>query len=111
MTTFGFPTGSFVYFIFALIDLFAFSPIACTKDANYIFTIRKAHREDAFTKTAKAIVSILGRAMRSVFCDNATRVCEGELCFREGHTVLFLVFPVLLRIPFEPRLGHSQRLA
>jgi hypothetical protein len=68
----------------------------------------ETHSEDVFSKTANAIVSILSRTVRTVFCDNTTRVCEGELCFRERYAVLFLVLAILLRIPLEPSLGHGK---
>ena len=97
-----------MYLIFALIDLLAFPPIACPEDANNIISVRKAHREDALPNPAKAIVPTFNRTVGAVFCDNATRICEGELRFCEGHPVLFPVLPILLWIPLEPSLSHAE---
>ncbi len=49
--------------------------------------------------------------MRKIFGYHALRVGESELRHPERNTVLILVFLVLLRIPFEPRLCHERRLA
>jgi hypothetical protein len=88
--------------------LFALSPVACAKYANYVVSIRKAHRENAFSNPAKAEVPFFNGAVGVIFRDNATRVCEGELRFREGHAMLFLILAILLRIPCEPSLGHAK---
>jgi hypothetical protein len=46
-----------------------------------------------------------------IFCYNAVRVAESELCKRERNPVLLLVFFILFLIPFEPGLCHMERLA
>jgi hypothetical protein len=94
--------------IFALINLFALSPVACTKYADYVVSIRKAHRENALSDPAKAEVPFFHGAVGMIFRDNATRICKGELRFRERHAMLFLILAILLRIPCEPSLGHVE---
>jgi hypothetical protein len=88
--------------------LFALSPVACAKYANYVVSIRKAHRENAISDPAKAEVPFFNGTVGVIFCHNATRVCKGELRLREGHAMLVLILAILLRIPCEPSLGHAK---
>ncbi len=97
-----------MYLIFALINLFAFSPIACTKYANYVVTIRKAYRENALANQAKAEMPVFNGTVRMIFRDNTAGVCKGDLCLSKRHAVLILIFAILFGIPLEPSFGHAK---
>jgi len=95
-----------VYLILSLIDSLSFSPIAGTEDSDYIVTVSEPHRENPIVDKTEAVEPLFARTMGLVFRDDTPCVSEGDLRHREGHPVLFLVLPVLLRVPIEPRLRH-----
>jgi hypothetical protein len=88
--------------------LFALSPIACTKYANYIVAICKAHREDALGNPAKAEMPLFNGTVRLIFRDNTTGVCKGNLCLSKGHAMLILILAIFFGIPLEPSFGHGK---
>jgi len=88
--------------------LFALSPVTCTKYANYVVSIRKAHRENAISNPAKAEVPFFDGTVGVIFRDNTTRVRKGELRFREGHAMLILILAILFGIPLEPGFDHAK---
>src|SRR6266850_464989 len=109
-TTLTSPRGSSVYLIFSLIDSFSFAPISCAVDTDNFLAVSEPHREDAGTHPPEAVVPLFARAVGHILRDNALRVSEGNLRHREGHTVLFLVLLILVRIPFEPGLSLSEHV-
>jgi len=59
--------------------LFALSPIACTKYANYVVSIGKTHREDTFAHTAKTEMPIFNGAVEVIFRNHTRWVCKSKL--------------------------------
>jgi hypothetical protein len=49
--------------------------------------------------------------MGQIFCDYAVRIGKGKLSTSKGDTVLFLILPILLRVPLELGFWHLIRLA
>ena len=49
--------------------------------------------------------------MGQIFCDHAARIGKGKLSISKGDTVLFLILPILLRIPLELGFWHLIRLS
>jgi len=109
--TFSFPSGSFVYLIFALINSFSFAPISGANDADDALAIREAYRHDPLSNLPNTIVSLLGRTVHQILGDDALGINKRELRLGEGHTVFRLVFHVLLGVPLETGFGHAKRLA
>jgi hypothetical protein len=88
--------------------LFALSPIACTKYANYVVTVRKAHRENALANQAKTEMPFFNGTVRVIFGDNTTWVCKGDLCLGKRHPVLNLILAILVGIPLKPGFCHAK---
>jgi hypothetical protein len=88
--------------------MFALTPVACTKYANYVISVRKAHGENVLTNPAKAEMPFLIGTVGVIFRDNTTRVCKGDLCLNEGHAMLVLILAILFGIPLEPSFGHAK---
>ena len=65
-TTSTFPIGSFVYLIFALINLFTFTPIASSKDSNDFVAVSKSHCNDVFAH--EAILANIWRLSHIIVC-------------------------------------------
>ena len=49
--------------------------------------------------------------MGQIFCDYAVRIGKGKLGTGKRDAMLFLIFPILLRIPLELGLWHLIKLA
>ena len=110
-TTLGSPSGSSVYLILSFIDSLSFPPIAGSEDSDYIVTVSKPNSENPTVYPAETEVPQFLGTMGMVFSDDTPSVGKGDLRHRKGNSVLFLVLLVLLRIPIEPSLRHSARLA
>ena len=95
--------GSSVYVIFFLINLLPLSPVTCSNDPDYAFSIGKADRHDAAFYLAKAEKTIFIPAVIQVFDDNMLRIGKGVLGFIERNPVLFRVLCILEVIPFKVR--------
>jgi hypothetical protein len=94
--------------IFALINLFALSPITRTKYPNHAVTIRKANRENAVANPAKAEMPFFNGTVREISRDDTTGVCKGKPCPGKRHAMLVLILAILFRIPLEPGFDHAK---
>jgi hypothetical protein len=92
-----------VYLIFALIDLFAFSPITRSEYSDNVRAIREADREDAVPDPAEAEETRLVFAVHQILGDYAARVRERQLCLCECDAMLKLILAILGGIPIESR--------
>jgi len=99
-----------VYFIFALINLLSFSPIAGSEDPDDIATIREPDRQDAAFHPPEAVVPLLAAAVRTVFRQHAVGIRKGKLRHGERNVVLVLIIEVFRRVPLEPGLSDAERL-
>jgi len=88
--------------------LFALTPVACTKNANYVVSIRKAHRENALANPTKAEMPFFIGTVGVIFRDNTTSVCKGDLCLHEGHAMFILILAILFGIPLESCFDHAK---
>src|SRR3990172_1439472 len=75
-TTFSGPIGSSVYLIFALIDLFPFSPIACTENSDNAKAVCKTDSQDTVADHAKTEIAFVAMTVRHIFGNNTVRVRE-----------------------------------
>jgi hypothetical protein len=91
--------------------LLSFAPIAGTEDADSAPTVRKSHRENPAAHFSEAVEPFFRLTMGEVFSNDTLSISEGELRLRERHTVLGLIFEVLLDVPLEARLTHGTKLA
>jgi hypothetical protein len=105
--TLGFPIGSFVYLIFALIDDLSLAPVAGTNNANDARPVSEPNGQNAVSDTPEAEVPLLLRAVRRVFSDYAARIGKGMLRQHERHAVLDW-FSASLR-PSHSKLGFAMR--
>ena len=110
-TTLKSPSGSSVYFIFALINCLAFPPVTGAKDAYDTAAIGKADGEDAALDHTETEISLLIFAVCEVLGDHAVWVGKCILRQRESHPVPLLVFGILVFVPLEPRSVHALTLA
>ncbi len=95
-----------MYLIFALIDSFAFSPIARAKYSNYFASIGEANRKNSFSDPAKAVVALLAPAVGQIFRNHTSFIHESELRLCKRDTVFLTVTSILLLVPIEPGLRH-----
>jgi len=82
------------YFIFALIDFLSFSPITCAEYPDYIVSVGKTDRQDAFPDLTKAEVPRFRRTVGAIFSKDPARVGESNLRVGERHPVLVQVLAV-----------------
>ena len=74
-----FPSGSSVYLIFTLIDLFPFPPVAGTNNADGGSPICKSDGENTVTNLSKAIVSFFCPTVGEVLGYDTLGISEGVL--------------------------------
>jgi hypothetical protein len=88
--------------------LFALSPVACTKYANHVVAICKAHRENSVANPTKAEMPFFNGTVGMIFRDNTRGVCKGVLCLCKGHAMLTLILAILFGIPLKSGFGHAK---
>ena len=100
--------GSFVYLVFAVINLFALSPVTGTKDPDNSGTIGEPYGKHPPIDYTKAEKARLIHTVRGILGNNPSGVCERELSGSEIDPMLNETRPILGGIPNEP--GLSQRV-
>ena len=53
------PRGSFVYFIFSLIDCLSSSPITGTKDPDHVLAVSESYGHDTAPRFSKTVIALL----------------------------------------------------
>ncbi len=105
------PIGSSLYLIRFFIDPFALSPVAGADDADRAAPVGEADGQDASASRAEAVIARLRAAVRQVLRDDAARVAERELCFRERNPMLGAVRAVFRGVPLEAAPVHHTNVS
>jgi hypothetical protein len=108
-TTLGFPIGSFVYLIFALIDSLSLAPVTSTNYPNNTRAMRESNGQYTTRDTPKAEVSpLLAAAVPGVLSDNAVGSANA-CCASTNGTPCLLWFSTSLRASHS-KLGFGMPL-
>ena len=99
-----------MYVIFFFINLLPLSPVTCSNDPDYAFSIGKADSHDAALYLAKTEKTIFIPAVIQVLNDNSLTIGKGVLCFIERNTVLFHVLCIFEVIPFKVWCFHGANV-
>ena len=92
-------------------DLLSLSPVSRAENANDIAPIREANCNHPIMDLTYAIEAILGAAMRNILHDNTMGIKKRQLRQPKWDAVLFLIFLVLVVIPFKARPFHGINVA
>lgn len=95
-----------MYFVFALINRLSFTPVSCPDDPDDSVTIGEADSHNSLVHAANTVIPLFPGAVAEVLGNDAARIGESNLRFREGDVVFPLVLEILDGIPFEVRQGH-----
>ena len=102
------PTGSSVYLVFALINLFSLPPVTRSKYSDGSRSVSKPYGQDSTSIHTETIKPLLSFAMGKIFCDHPVWIRKCILGFSKANPVLYLVEPIFHRVPFKAVLSHIE---
>jgi hypothetical protein len=76
-----------------------------------VFAVSEPYGHDAIPHFSETVVPLLGLAVADILCNHTTRVSECILCQSEWNSMFFLIFLVLLFVPFKPNFIHKDSIS